>query len=108
MWIAFLIDVGLILPKKALNYYFQGETLFDTIWIPYGILFQEFHDYNPKLVKIPRGTLQDYLNMESLTKLVWTVATLLLMTSYGSNLRRNLIIQEFGETLKDLDELHNE
>ncbi len=80
----------------------------DTVWVPYGILFQEFHDYNPKVVETSSELFQEFFHLDSFLKLLWTIATFLLMASYGSNLRSQLIIQEYGETLENLDQLLNE
>ncbi len=71
-------------------------------------MFQEFHDYNPKVVVPSPDNWQDYFNMELLLRLLWTVTTFLLIASYGSNLRSHLVVQEDGDKLSSIEQLLNE
>ncbi len=86
----------------------KGEAVKDTIWVPYGILFQEFHDYNPKLAHAPVGHFHDLYNTEMLIRMLWTAASFLIVTSFSSTLRSQLIAQEYGKPLNNLGELYNE
>ncbi len=79
----------------------------DTAWIPYGILFQEFHEFRPRLVvtRVSNNGWRDVSRVESMIKILWTVATFLLMASYAGNLKSNLIIQRYKDTFDDLKQM---
>ncbi len=87
---------------------FQGESLTDTFWIPYGIWFQEFHEYRPRVIETPADGLNDYFKIGTFIKLLWTLATFLLMASFSGNLKSQLIIQNYGSIIKTLGELLEE
>ncbi len=82
--------------------------MMDTAWIPYGIWFQEFHEFRANVVEILPGLWEDRFKMESFIKMLWTLATFLLMAAYSGNLKSKLVIQEYGDTLNTLEELIKE
>ncbi len=82
--------------------------MLDTFWVPYGILFQEFHEFQPKKVQVYAGKWPDHFHIDSMVKIFWTLATFLIMAAYSGNLKTQLIVQDYEDYLENLEQLLNE
>ncbi len=77
----------------------------DTFWVPYGILFQEFHEFQPKRVQVYLTQWPDHFQTDSMIKILWTLAAFLVMAAYCGNLKTQLIVQDYEDYLETLEQL---
>ncbi len=81
--------------------YFQDENFAAALLVPYGIVFQEFHEYNPKW----RKRSGRHRTSSKLLRMFWIIVSTLVVTSFLGNLKSSFILKEYEnsvETLKDI------
>ncbi len=78
----------------------------DAAWVPFGIMFQEFHDFQPKIVIV--SDTRKYTRTDTIVMVVWTLSTFLLVAAYIGNLKSHLIIQNYEEIIATLPQLLEE
>ncbi len=75
----------------------------DAAWVPFGIMFQEFHDFRPK--DIDCDSHQKYYRVDTWVLGIWTVSIFLISAAYTSNLKSHLIVDDYEKKIETLQQL---
>ncbi len=69
--------------------------------IPYGIVFHEFHEYNP----VWRNKNKRHSWSSQWLRMSWIIVSALIVTSFLGNLKSSFILKRYEEPVETLDDI---